>query len=189
MRAMNLVLSYRSLDISFDCFAFELNMHSVLVFLVLLFLDTLSSTIFLPQSPVHPGLANKCTFMLWHRQMLNATAKTNYIQLHEIQDHTNNIVIDFLVLVPVDTRNSYFRISEKQVFVVEGLLDSANLTIRGEDGSDEVRFEYDGVWFSSVRGTKDAWCSTEGWDNNVESRPSSRVRSRLPEVLRVLIVT
>jgi hypothetical protein len=188
-RTINPTQNYMSLSSSSDSFAVGLNMYNVPAFLVLLFLDTLSSSVSLPYSLVHPGLSNQCTFMLWHKQMINATAKTNYIQLHEIQDHANNIIIDLLALVPVGAHNSYFRISAKQVFAVEGLLDNSNLTIKGEDGSDEVRFEYDGVWFSSIRSTKDAWCSSEGWDSNLESGLSSRVRLRLPKVLRVLIVS
>lgn len=132
---------------------------------------------FTPHTPPNPNLANKCTFTLWHKQIHTMSTKMNYIQLNELQDHPNSITIDIAALRPVTARNSYSLISERQVYAIEGLLDNTNLTIRGEDGSDEVRCEHAGVRFSSDEGKngRDAWCVSEAWDNDIVSGVGSRV--------------
>jgi hypothetical protein len=145
-------------------------MHNTLAILYSIFFITSTTALFLPQFrytpqiPSNPALANKCTFTLWHKQLHTPTTKTNYIQLNELRDHTNGITIDVAALRHVMPRNSYALISEKLVFAIEGLPDNTNLTVRGEDGSDVVRCEHDGVRFSSdERGSgKDAWCGFKG---------------------------
>jgi hypothetical protein len=141
------------------------------------------SALFLPQKLVLPEIAKECTFMLWHKQIINLT-KTNYIQLHQIYDNTNNVVIDVLESIPITAHNSYFRISATQVFAVEGLLDGTNLTIKGEDGSDEVRCENDGILFSTDKSMKDALCIPGPWDIDTEIWTGSRVKSTFPGVLQ-----
>jgi hypothetical protein len=155
-------------------FTHTFNMHNTLavLFSSLIFFSASTAALFLPQfrlSPsksTNPELANKCSFTLWHKQLCTAATKNNYIQLNEIQDHTNQLTIDIAALRPMTARNSYSKISAKQVFAVEGLLHNTNLTIRGEDGSDEVWFEHDGTGFSSdvMNKAEDAWCVTESWD-------------------------
>jgi hypothetical protein len=161
-------------------------MHNALAVLYSIFflLNTCASALFLPQfrlapsKPNHSELANKCSFTLWHKQLHTASTKKNYIQLNELQDHTNGIIIDIAALRPATSRNSYSRISAKQVFAIEGLLDNTNLTIRGEDGKNEVRCEHAGMSFSSDerKNSLDAWCVSGAWDNAVESSVGSRVR-------------
>ncbi|OAL05397.1 hypothetical protein IQ06DRAFT_265449 [Phaeosphaeriaceae sp. SRC1lsM3a] len=161
-------------------------MHNALAVLYSIFflLSTSISALSVPQfrfspyKPSDPALANKCTFSLWHKQIQTKSTKTNYIQLNELQDHANGIVIDIAALRPVAARNSYSLISERQVFAVEGLLDNTNLTIRGEDQSDEVRCEHNGVRFSSEEreNSLEAYCKTGGWDTTIESGVGSRER-------------
>jgi hypothetical protein len=163
-------------------------MHNLAAFLFLIpLLGTMTPALFLPPWSTPQELAKKCTFTLWHKQVLTAT-KTNYIQLNQIYDHTNSIVIDVVDFIPVTAHNSYSRISATQTFAVEGLLDSTNLTIKGEDGSDEVRCEHDGIWFSTGKSKKEAWCIPEPWDNNMGIWSGTRVRLRLLGLLWVLIV-
>jgi hypothetical protein len=160
-------------------------MHNALAVLYSIFflLSTSTSALFLPQFRLTPSkpssleIANKCTFNLWHKQILTASAKTNYIQLNEIQDNVNDITIDIAALRPITERNSYARICAHQVFAVEELLDYTNLTVRGYDNVDEVTFEHDGVGFSSdeTKSSEDAWCVTGAWDNDVKSGVGSRV--------------
>jgi hypothetical protein len=163
-------------------------MHNALavLFSMSFFFSTWASALFLPQfrlapsKPTHPELADKCSFTLWHKQIHTSSTRKNYIQLNELQDHTNGITIDIAALRPVTGRNSYAEISAKQVFAVEGLLDNTNLTIRGEDGKNEVRCEHDGVHFSSdeMKNSRDAWCVSGTWDNAInESGVGSRVRT------------
>jgi hypothetical protein len=132
---------------------------------------------FTPYKSSNPRLATKCTFSLWHKQLQTQDAKINYIQLNKLQDHTNGISIDLAALRPVAARNSYSLISEHQVFAVEGLLDNTNLTIRGEDGSDEVRCEHDGMRFGSEeeRNGEEAYCTSGEWDNTFSAGVGSRV--------------
>lgn len=73
--------------------------------------------------------------------------------------------------------NSYSRISEKRVFAIEGLLDGKNLTVRGEDGSDLVVFESDGIMWSTEQPARDAWCNVGRWDADVYDK--TRVRPQL----------
>ncbi|KAH7384257.1 hypothetical protein DE146DRAFT_622269 [Phaeosphaeria sp. MPI-PUGE-AT-0046c] len=165
-------------------------MHNALVVFYSIFfiLSTSIGALSVPQfrlshyKPTDPTLANKCTFSLWHKQIQNKDTKTNYIQLNELQDHSNGIVIDIAALRPVVARNSYSLISDRQVFAVEGLLDNTNLTIRGEDGSDEVRCEHDGVRFSSEEGQNsiEAYCKTGAWDNTFASFVGSRLHCTFP---------
>jgi hypothetical protein len=109
------------------------------------------------------SIENKCTFSLFHKQVWNV----NYIQLNTLVDHTNSITIDLAQLRPQTEHNSYAKVSAKRVFEVEGLLDNANLTIRGEDGSERLRFESGGlVWTSESKG-EEAWCETGDWDNEL----------------------
>lgn len=164
-------------------------MHNTLVVLCSIFFfffSTSTSALFLPQFRLTPSkssepqLADKCTFSLWHKQILTASAKKNYIQLNEIQDNTNHITIDIAALRPTAERNSYSRICAHQVFAVEGLLDNTNLTIRGYDDVDEVTLEHNGVGFSSdkTKDAKQAWCVAGAWDNEVVSGVGSRVRPK-----------
>jgi hypothetical protein len=160
-------------------------MHNALAVLcsaLFFFFSTSTSALFLPQfrlspsKPTSSDVANKCTFNLWHKQLITTDAKTNYVQLNEIKDNTNGIVIDIAALRPATERNSYSRICAHQVFAVEGLLDNTNLTISGYDDVDEVTFAHDGVAFSSEesRSSKNASCIVGAWDN-VVSVVGSRV--------------
>jgi hypothetical protein len=162
-------------------------MHNALAVLysVLFLFGTWTSALFLPQirlapsRPTNHKLANKCSFTLWHKQIHTLSTKYNFVQLNELQDHANSMIIDIAALRPLTARNSYNEISDKQVFAVEGLLDNTNLTIRGEDGKNEVMCEHDGVFFSSDerKNSRDAWCVSEAWNNIIESGVGSRVRT------------
>lgn len=160
-------------------------MHNALAVLcstLFFFFSTSTSALFLPQfrlstsEPTSSEAANKCTFNLWHKQLITADAKTNYIQLNDIKDNTNSIVIDIAALRPVTERNSYSRISAHQVFAVEGLLDNTNLTISGYDDVDQVTFAHDGIVFSSEesKNFENASCVAGAWDS-VVSGVGSRV--------------
>lgn len=69
------------------------------------------------------------------------------------------------------------------MFAIEGLLDGRNLTVRGQDGSDEVRFESGGVgWSSSEEGRskggdpeEEAWCVVGEWVGEIGEGVGSRV--------------
>jgi hypothetical protein len=165
-------------------------MHNALVVVCSVFFflfGTSTCAVFLPQlrlispKPSQPQVANRCTFNLWHKQIISAAAKTNYIQLNEIKDNTNGITIDIAALRPVTEHNSYTRVCAHQVFVVDGLLGNTNLTIRGYDDIDEVTFEHDGIAFSSdaAKNSKNASCVASAWDNEVVSSVGSRVSSNL----------
>jgi hypothetical protein len=112
-----------------------------------------------------PSIEHKCTFSLFHKQVHNV----NYIQLNTLVDHANDITIDLAQLRPRTEHNSYAKVSSKRVFTVEGLLDDANLTVRGEDGSGVLRFESVGLVWTSGSSGKDAWCEAEEWDD-IEGR-------------------
>jgi hypothetical protein len=160
-------------------------MHNALAVLFSIFFISISTATalylpqfrFTPHTPLNSELVNKCTFTLWHKQIQTNSARINYIQLNELQDHSNSITIDIAALRPTAARNSYSLVSERQVFAIEGLLDNTNLTIRGEDGSDEIRCEHDGVSFSSdeKKNGREAWCVGEAWNNDISSSPGSRV--------------
>jgi hypothetical protein len=172
------------------------NMLAIIYSIYLIFFSTCTTALFLPQfrftphTPSNPAHTNKCTFTLWHKQLHTPATKTNYIRLNELQDHTNGITIDVAALRHAD---GYSLISEKQVFAIEGLPDNTNLTIRGEDGSDVVGCEHDGVRFTSDKegNGKDAWCDIGAWNTEVGSGVGSRVSccSRQSEYDKVLIAT
>jgi hypothetical protein len=92
-------------------------------------------------------------------------------------------VSDILESILATAYNSYCRILAKQAFAVEGLLDGTNLTIKGEDGNDEVRCENDGILFSTDKSKNDAWCISGPWDNDIEIWTGLRVRSNFLGVL------
>jgi hypothetical protein len=152
-------------------------MHNALAVLLSIFFFSTSSSIALslPSSrdtlasrTTPPAPADKCSFTLWHKQLCTAATKANYIQINQLEDHNNDIIIDLAALRPVAARNSYSRISDTQVFAIEGLLDDKTLTIRSEDGHDEVMFDHDGVQFSSdvTKNGEEAWCVAGAWDSD-----------------------
>jgi hypothetical protein len=161
-------------------------MHNALAVLYSIFFlfSSATSALFLPQFRLSkassPEIANKCTFNLWHKQLITTSTKTNYVQLNEIQDNTNGITIDIAALRPATERNSYTKISATQIFAVEGLLDNTSLTIVGGNGDDEILFEHDGLYFSSnvMKDSNDAWCVAGAWNNDVKSGLGSRVSLR-----------
>jgi hypothetical protein len=115
-----------------------------------------------------PLLDSKCTFTLFQKQVQDV----NYIQIHEIVDHTNDMTIDISHLRPKEEHNSYAKISATRVFAVQGLLDYGNLTVRGSDGEDDVSFESEGVrWTSGTRGTE-AWCDVSSWGESGPNKVS-----------------
>ncbi|CAG5181404.1 uncharacterized protein ALTATR162_LOCUS9745 [Alternaria atra] len=131
------------------------------------------------------SLADKCTFTLFHKQLITATqsestskGKINYIQIDSLEDHTNGITIDVASSRPRTERNSYAKVSAKQVLTIAGLLDDTSLTIHGTDGEDALVFESDGVSWATEGGSKrvrpDAWCDSGIW---VESGKGSRERT------------
>jgi hypothetical protein len=192
----NNIKKFLSSPVNINSFSTMHNMLAVIYSIYLIFFSTCTTALFLPQfrftphTPSNPALANKCTFTLWHKQLHTPATKTNYIRLNELQDHTNGITIDVAALRHAD---GYSLISEKQVFAIEGLPDNTNLTIRGEDGSDIVRCEHDGVRFTSDEreNGKDAWCDTGAWITEVGSGVGSRVSccSRQSECENVLTAT
>ena len=118
-------------------------------------------------------LDNKCTFTLFHKQVLIATSSSsqgriNYIQVNTLIDHTNDIAMDIAAQRPQAEHNSYVKVSEQKVFAVQGLLDDASLTIRGSDGEDQLELE-SGAWkWSTVLATGEddkvmAWCQAGEW--------------------------
>ncbi|KAH8725860.1 hypothetical protein GQ44DRAFT_726596 [Phaeosphaeriaceae sp. PMI808] len=150
-------------------------MHNlqVVVSSILLFASSLTDALFLPQFRLYSSqkslsasLADKCTFTVWHKQLCQDSTKSNYVQINEIQDHANNITIDVAALRPVTARNSYTKLSATQVFAIQGLLDNGNLTVRGENNDDDIKFEYNDVTFSSNPDAngKSAWCVSEAWN-------------------------
>lgn len=131
------------------------------------------------------SLADKCTFTLFHKQLITAAkpksaskGKINYIQIDSLEDHTNGLTIDVASSRPRAERNSYTKISAKQVLTIAGLLDDTSLTIHGTDGDDALIFESDGVSWATEGGSKrltpDAWCNSGMW---VESGRGSRERT------------
>jgi hypothetical protein len=161
-------------------------MHNALAVLYSIFFlfSSATSALFLPQfrlsKPSSLEIADKCTFNLWHKQIIATSAKTNYVQLNEIRDNTNDITIDIAALRPATERNSYSKISATQSFAVQGLLDNSSLTIGEGNDEDEILFEHDGLYFSSdvMKNSDDAWCVAGAWDNDVKSGVGSRVSHR-----------
>jgi hypothetical protein len=89
------------------------------------------------------------------------------IQLNTLIDHTNDLAIDVAHLRPRNEHNSYSKVSAKRVFAVEGLLNNAIFTIRGEDGRDGLGFESNGFTWTSEIGSssgREAWCEAAEWD-------------------------
>lgn len=111
--------------------------------------------------------------------MAEAAARLNYVQINTLVDHANTLTIDVARLRPSVAFNSYSRVSATQVFAIEGLLDGRNLTVWGEDGSDDVRFEYDGLSWDSREDhvVGDAGCEVGMWsgDDTTRSRVSWRI--------------
>jgi hypothetical protein len=144
------------------------NTLAVLLLSIFVFFTTCTAALFLPQFRLlttQPDLANKCSFNIYHKQLCPSTtsSKQNYIQINTLIDHANYITLNIAALRPVAARNSYVRISETQVFTIEGLLGNMNLTVRGEDRRDEVLFEHNGTtWLSNVG--SEAWCVPGAWD-------------------------
>jgi hypothetical protein len=160
-----------------------LTMHTTLaVIFSTLFLTSSTCARVVPPQSLYPlsrralstslsSTEDKCTFTLFHKQV----QEVNYVQLNTLIDHTNDITIDLAHLRPRTEHNSYAKVSAKQAFAVEGLLNNANLTIRAEDGRDALRFESDGLIWTSESGSssgKAAWCETAEW---VEGGKGSRV--------------
>lgn len=150
-------------------------MHNALaVLLSTFFFASSTSALYFPQfrlsltpKPVHHDVSDKCTFTIWQKQLCTSSKKTNYIQLNEIEDRTNDITIDIAALRPAASHNSYARISEDESFVVKGLLNDKSLVIGTSDRKDDnVVFEADGVWFTGdgSRNSEDAWCDAGAWD-------------------------
>jgi hypothetical protein len=167
-----------------------MSMHNTLAVLfstILFFFTTSTSSLYIPQphrpqNPLVQSTSNICTFTLFHKQLChhNTRVPINYIQFNTLVDHANSLTIDIAALRPAAAHNSYSKINEHQVFAIEGLLDDRNLTIRGSDGSAEVRFESAGLGWSSTRGNGVARCVVEEWDVKdwgcgVGSRVSSSV--------------
>ncbi|RMZ71183.1 hypothetical protein GMOD_00005701 [Pyrenophora seminiperda CCB06] len=129
-------------------------------------------------------LDDKCTFILFQKQVLTATSsnsqgRINYIQVNNIIDHTNDIVIDVAAQRPQAEHNSYVKVNERSVFAVEGLLDGASLIIHGSDGEDELKLESGGWnWSTGLATSEDektmAWCQAGEW---AEAGNGSRERS------------
>jgi hypothetical protein len=170
------------------------NALAVLYSIFFLF-SSATSALFLPQfklsKPSSPDLSRKCTFNLWHKQLLTTSTKTNYVQLNEIRDNTNDITIDIAALRPATERNSYVKISATQSLSVEGLPDNTTLTIEGGNDNDEMFFEHDGIYFSSdeMKNSNDAWCIDGAWDNDVKSGVGSRVSLRKLSWMEVVLTT
>jgi hypothetical protein len=129
------------------------------------------------------SLADKCTFTLFHKQLITAAepasaseGKINYVQVDVLEDHVNGITIDVASSRPRTEHNSYVKVSANQIFDIEGLLYDTNLTIHGTDGEDALVFESDGLKWATEGGNKkprpEAWCNTGVW---VESGKGSRV--------------
>jgi hypothetical protein len=146
------------------------NTLAVMLSSVFFLFTVCTSALYLPQSHLpatQSDLANKCSFNVYHKQLCpsKTASKQNYIQINTLIDHANHITLDIAALRPVAARNSYNRISATQVFAIEGLPGNTNLTVRGEDGSDKVLFEHDGLSWSSDAGSE-ASCVSGAW--NVE---------------------
>ncbi|KAF2126586.1 hypothetical protein P153DRAFT_388620 [Dothidotthia symphoricarpi CBS 119687] len=143
--------------------------------LSILHLSTLAAAYAVPpskapsQSPFSTN--NMCTFTLFHKQLCSSFTQTqkNYIQINTIYDHTNDITVDVALHRPKEAFNSYTEVSPKSVFAIEGLLDNTSLIVKGEDGKDEVTFEYAAWKWSSEDRNGDAWCDVSVWDARWET--------------------
>lgn len=131
------------------------------------------------------ALANKCTFTLFHKQLITTAqphsankGKINCIQIDSLEDYTNGITIDIASSRPRADRNSYAKVSAKQVYTIAGLLDYTSLTVHGTDGEDALVFESDDVSWATEGGSErvrsDAWCNLGVWS---ESGKESRERT------------
>jgi hypothetical protein len=131
------------------------------------------------------SLTDKCTFTLFHKQLITAAqpestakGKINYVQIDSLEDHTNGITIDVASSRPRAERNSYAKVSAKQILTITGLLDDTSLTVHGTDGEDALVFESDTVSWATEGGSKTltpgAWCNSGIW---FESGRGSRERT------------
>ncbi|KAH7370973.1 hypothetical protein BKA66DRAFT_424823 [Pyrenochaeta sp. MPI-SDFR-AT-0127] len=148
-------------------------MHNALAVLLSVFFIASSTTArVVSPPPSSSALDDKCTFTLWHKQLYpssdSAPTSRNYIQINTLFDHANDITIDIAHLRPSTAFHSYSKVSETQVFAIEGLLDGTNVTVRGTDGRDALRLESDGlVWMADgVARGDDAWCEVGEWNAN-----------------------
>ncbi|KAF2826005.1 hypothetical protein CC86DRAFT_293759 [Ophiobolus disseminans] len=151
-------------------------MHNALVVLLSSFFFASSTTaLYFPQfrlfsasKTAQHDISDKCTFTLWHKQLCSAGKKTNYIQMFEIEDHTNDIIVDIAALRPASAHNSYTKIGPNRAFAVRRLLDDKSLVIGGSEvEDDEVLFNFDGTVFTSdgSKNSEEAWCDAGAWDN------------------------
>lgn len=125
-------------------------------------------------------LKNKCTFTLWHKQNFPASESTptsqNYVQINTLVDYANDVTIDVASLRST-VSSGYRKVSQTQVFAIEGLPNGTNMTVWGTDGRDALKFESDGlVWMADgeAEGNK-AWCDVGEW-NASEEEKTTRVR-------------
>jgi len=86
--------------------------------------------------------------------------------------------VDIAAQRPHAEHNSYVKVSQQRVFAVQGFLDDTSLTIRGNDGEDQLELE-SGAWkWSTVLAMSEdekvmAWCQAGEW---AEAGNGSRVR-------------
>lgn len=122
-----------------------------------------------------PNLADKCTFVLWHRQQDAAS----YIQLNTILDRANDITIDIASQRRATSHNSYTSIDQQHAFAVTGLLDDSSLSI-SYSKQDELVFEAGAFrWtsrdaYSKKDGSETAWCNALVWEGSGKRRVSVR---------------
>lgn len=125
-----------------------------------------------------PNLADKCTFVLWHRQQDAAS----YIQLNTILDRANDITIDIASQRRATSHNSYTSIDQQHAFAVTGLLDDSSLSI-SYSKQDELVFEAGAFrWtsrdaYSKKDGSETAWCNASVWEGSGKRRVSPRSRA------------
>ena len=158
-------------------------MHNALAVILSIFWASLAAASVVPplrREP--PSLDDKCTFTLWHKQVHAASSdlsvpKQNFIQINFLTDHTNNITIHVALFRPTAAFNSYSKISQTEMLAIEGLLYGTNLTVKGEDGSDYLQFESNGLaWTADGKldqVEEGAWCDVGEWD--AEGPVSNRV--------------
>ena len=122
-----------------------------------------------------PNLADKCTFVLWHRQQDAAS----YIQLNTILDRANDITINIASQRRATSHNSYTSIDQQHAFAVTGLLDDSSLSI-SYSKQDELVFEAGAFrWtsrdaYSKKDGSETAWCNALVWEGSGKRRVSVR---------------
>ena len=130
-----------------------------------------------PATSTHttPNLADKCTFVLWHRQQDAAS----YIQLNTILDRANDITIDIASQRRATSHNSYTSIDQQHAFAVTGLLDDSSLSI-SYSKQYELVFEAGAFkWtsrdaYSKKDGSETAWCNASVWEGSGKRRVSVR---------------